>query len=507
MRPAPHPLEADLSAYLDGELPVERRQMVEAWLAESDEARRRLAELRAVSDRLAALPRLQAPDAITAALARAAEQRQLFGEDAPARRLGIYRATVRILSAAAVLLVAVGIGYNALRPGTIAPPGPSQSPPLSRDAVPVHPEALVRSTPTPEAGTAGAADMPMLAERPATLSATDFDANEAAEVRAPDRVAVLDAVKLPSWHSLTREAGAAGVNRTVIDVTITPTTAVEYAATVAVLQDWENRGLSAGAEAGEPVSRQIAPTGGTAATAVEHVYEVEVGDLSYRLNQLALNAPQQVFVQMSFVAAPDDILSRVGSPPSDASRHVLYSIAADHPTGTAAGSADGMGAPRPAGPPAAAAAPRGETPPPAAEPAPAAPAPSGPPAALEAARDTDRATDAASQPAGALGAIMSPSVANLETRSTQRLLNLVLRGQQPAGADAVQLQNRGQFPSNRGNVASQNVLFRVRLLPPLGDESATAAVGPPAELANTATRPAAEAARPDTEPSPPAESR
>ena len=155
-----------------------------------------------------------------------------------------------------------------------------------------------------------------------------------------------------------------------------------------------------------------------------------------------------------------------------------------------------------------------KTPPPAAEPTPVAQAPSAPPGAPEAARDTDRVTDEAWRPAGELGAMTSSSVAELETRSTQRLLNLVLRGQQPVKGNAALMQNRGQLPGNRANIAGQNVLFRVRVLPPLGAEAATvaagaAAIGPPVELANPTTMPGTEALGPDgsPEPGPPAEPR
>lgn len=53
--------EADLSAWLDGELDAERAAEVEATLERSSSARRALEELRAVSTRVQALPRVAAP--------------------------------------------------------------------------------------------------------------------------------------------------------------------------------------------------------------------------------------------------------------------------------------------------------------------------------------------------------------------------------------------------------------------------------------------------------------
>jgi len=550
MRPAPHLPDADLSAYLDGELPAERRRKVEAWLAESEEARRRLAELRAVSDQLAALPRLRAPKALAAALARAAERRQLFGEDAPERRLQTYRATARLLAAAAVLLVVVGIGYYSLAPPRPAPVRFAQPhEPLGAEGRAALPpaEPLAQATAPPEAQTAKTEGEPTLAESPETPALSPGAARlpEIAAARAaavgdvPEPPAEYGLVGPPGWHGLAQETHTAGAGRAVIDVTITPASAVEYAATVAVLNDWENRGLTSPTEGDEPVTQQIASAGSTTATAVAQVFELEPGDLSYRLNQLAFNAPRQVFVQMSFVAAPDDILSQVVRLPPEVTRYALFRIGgtpgaemSQPPSATESPRSPGQpertdahASQPPAWSAPQAAASRADRPPPTAEPPATGPSPAGPP---KAAPPTRRETDSvgAQAPLSDLApdAIPGRAAANLETRSTQRLLNLVLRGQQSVGAPALRSPGLGAVPGDPGGAAERSVLFRVRLLPPLGAEAPSAAaataatdtaatgaaaVGSPAEPANPTTMPGTEAPGPSTspQPGPPAESR
>lgn len=111
-------LRADLSAYLDGELDTDRTRAVEAWLAESNEARELLDELRDVTDHLAALPRRQAPDALAATMTRQAELRLLLSEQTPSSGRGwrIVRRGLGVSASAAVVLMCVLVGYVALQP-------------------------------------------------------------------------------------------------------------------------------------------------------------------------------------------------------------------------------------------------------------------------------------------------------------------------------------------------------------------------------------------------------
>jgi hypothetical protein len=71
----PDTLEADLSAYLDGELSEERTAQVQAALKKSAEARRLLEQLRTTVRALNALPRIAAPPELADELRQAAERR------------------------------------------------------------------------------------------------------------------------------------------------------------------------------------------------------------------------------------------------------------------------------------------------------------------------------------------------------------------------------------------------------------------------------------------------
>ncbi|NUQ48695.1 MAG: hypothetical protein HUU27_02075, partial [Phycisphaerae bacterium] len=63
-------LIGELSAYLDGELDAQARAAVEALLAESEPARRLLADLRAIAVGLRGLPRAAAPASLAESVIR-----------------------------------------------------------------------------------------------------------------------------------------------------------------------------------------------------------------------------------------------------------------------------------------------------------------------------------------------------------------------------------------------------------------------------------------------------
>ena len=132
----PKELDSELSAYLDGELPAQQRQEVESYLAASPAARQRLAELRAVAASLGALPRLRAPEELSAALARHAEHRVLWGEPSAKDRGRIIRASAQLAAAAAVLLIGVLVGRHLFAPAPLSTPHalPAGQPPQSLEA-------------------------------------------------------------------------------------------------------------------------------------------------------------------------------------------------------------------------------------------------------------------------------------------------------------------------------------------------------------------------------------
>lgn len=105
----------DLSAYLDGELPEDKARQVERWLAESDECRQTLEQLRQVSDQLGSLPRYRAPDQLTSAMRLAAERKALLEERRTATGGRALRICLRLTAAAAVMAACVLAGWQAGR--------------------------------------------------------------------------------------------------------------------------------------------------------------------------------------------------------------------------------------------------------------------------------------------------------------------------------------------------------------------------------------------------------
>ncbi len=106
----PDNLQADLSAYLDGELSEERTAEVQAALKKSAEARRLLEQLRATARALNALPRMSAPAILADRLQQAVERQ--FARPQPRRAgvPGILRIYGSWTAAAAGILLAFAAG-------------------------------------------------------------------------------------------------------------------------------------------------------------------------------------------------------------------------------------------------------------------------------------------------------------------------------------------------------------------------------------------------------------
>ncbi len=163
-------LVADLSAYLDGELPEVRAREIEQQLADSDECRALLAELRDVSETLGQLPRQRAPDELVAALRRQAERRHLFDDARRPRPGGVLRLFLRLSAAAAVIGGCVLVGWHVAdrgqtRPVHVAPRdfGIAATPELARanqDAAPAQTQKATGAGPLAEQPAEAAVPLP-----------------------------------------------------------------------------------------------------------------------------------------------------------------------------------------------------------------------------------------------------------------------------------------------------------------------------------------------------------
>ena len=120
-------LATDLSAYLDGELDPARAREVEQFLAESEEARRTLAGLRAVSEDLAALPRQRAPEELADLVRRGAERHALLQEGPLPRQPRVLKLFARISASAALIAACVLAGWTVFE--HVSAPGLSRARP------------------------------------------------------------------------------------------------------------------------------------------------------------------------------------------------------------------------------------------------------------------------------------------------------------------------------------------------------------------------------------------
>ncbi len=119
-------LEQQLSAFLDGELSDEQVAELQRMLAASPDAKQLLAELEKTVAAVRGLPRQPSPDdlyeSITAQLERSALLEGDVAEGSPVRAASRWGWLVRLTGSAAVVLLAVGVGYLAVVRGAKGPP-------------------------------------------------------------------------------------------------------------------------------------------------------------------------------------------------------------------------------------------------------------------------------------------------------------------------------------------------------------------------------------------------
>ncbi len=285
----PHELEAELSAYLDGELSPEQAQRVEDWLAQSEDARRQLEELRAVSAGLAALPRLRTPTQLTSTVIRDVERELLVGE--PTRRHWgpLLRLWTGISAAAAALLLCTFVGWQMLTPKPATGPiTPAPSP--SSDLSPIATKSFqtLGYLPAPGGGRGRMAPAP-------TVALQSEAADEGIDVAGADAVRedlAIVAELTPSSEGQVLLgaplAAAVDVEQPVIDVTVTADRPETIAALGELFVTWAAETAADTADMAQPLAEQS--------------YEFAISELDVRLSELAAEAPQQVWVE---VCAPN----------------------------------------------------------------------------------------------------------------------------------------------------------------------------------------------------------
>ncbi|MEW6197424.1 MAG: hypothetical protein AB1601_01995 [Planctomycetota bacterium] len=297
-------LESELSAYLDGELDAARRQEVRRRLAESDEARALLEDLRAISDGLGRLPRHRAPDDLPARLARHAERRLLLGEDGARRRLRLTWWAARVGAAAAVLVACVAVGWRAAerwrsRPVDLAAarersalPAPSpetvrvlSGSPAAGDQASVS--AIVRTAPKTEAPPADTALAPAAELR-------ETDTARLSEPPGPAAVVALE----PGETGVTPLTDEASEDEAAsVAIVVRTESAPEYAAAVAVVAGWT---------AGGPETAPSEPG------RIDWYCQVAGGDLEQRIAELVqVTSGRNVRLHARFDAADPDTLETV----------------------------------------------------------------------------------------------------------------------------------------------------------------------------------------------------
>jgi hypothetical protein len=334
----PDDLEADLSAYLDGELSEQRTREVERWLAESEPARQMLEELRAVSGRLAGLPRLAAPEQLAASMSAHAQRRLLLNRLTTTRRSQGFRLLAQMSAAAAALVACVLVGWQVL--DWRGESGPSQAK-LRGEAQPGQPTPI-------EHVSARQQDEKFAARAPFRQAEEDESAGVSAAPRPPagwgrsrGSAGEPEAAEIQQPYEL----GAPYAEQPGPSVNVWVATAndEEYVRTATVLAGWAQRdGKPPGPGPGElkaepaevardrvawrrgaspwhpsevpvpvPPADEPSATPGAAASnglaqqPIEYAYQVLATELPIRIDELASNVaqPSQVRVQMNFDAA------------------------------------------------------------------------------------------------------------------------------------------------------------------------------------------------------------
>ena len=321
-------LEADLSAYLDGELSGERAREIEDLIARSDEAARTLDELRAVSDAIGALPQRSAPPELMFAVTRKLAGQSPADSAGLRRQTRVLRLVGQVTAAAAVLAACVYVSLHALdrrQPAYGVATVSRQEAPRPTESHELAPDVLVGIEPRVSRGLAEEAATPETTREPRERGRGVVQrGHKKSDVRGVERLPSAGAAGVVSADVATGGAEAAagisldGLASPTVKVWITPASVEEYQAASDVLAQW--RVENAPPKAGEDVN--------------EDTYYFAAADLSRRIGELNDSAPSRVRVQMSFSAADRGFLELAaggqrGSTPRPGDLAVAYATSTD----------------------------------------------------------------------------------------------------------------------------------------------------------------------------------
>jgi hypothetical protein len=252
-------LEADLSAFLDGELSEDRASRVQQALKESAEARRLLEQLRTTQRALRSLPRLSAPPELAERLRQAFERRVAKPQARATDLLRIIRIYGAWTATAAAVLLAFAAGRYSVEVPAVRTPSASEgittrTPSASEGVALAHRKLADETSPnerspmmeradTPPALDAPSAD-PAIAALPADLDETGREGIGAADAPAAAGAAGHVAGAAPQANGRGEEPQAAQLVEAlsaapgVVSVIVQTRTAEEFAASLSTVEGW-----------------------------------------------------------------------------------------------------------------------------------------------------------------------------------------------------------------------------------------------------------------------------
>jgi hypothetical protein len=302
---------ADLSAYLDGELNAKRAAAVKRHLRGCDACRAVVSELAEVSDGLAELPRMPAPDALDAAVRRRLERDALLAGGATGRRAPWMSMFMKLTGSAALIGACVITGWRVMRSTPGSTPGVDHLVEAAGERGAASPEETLgfakadRPEGQPDADALGA----LKTEPPAVALAAPSPADREIITRLSPGLAELEDSSAPSAETSLPIGWMASRPVPDLVIEVQPQTFEAYLGANLVVANW-SRSASGVAEPGAaPVAREV-------------VLDVAAD----RANKLVQSLEQQAPGQVLLTGRPA-VIAQVQQTPRDKSAVELSDVA------------------------------------------------------------------------------------------------------------------------------------------------------------------------------------